>query len=63
MNTVNKNLLKDIYDLKKEPENLDEFINEIKIKYEFENDDLSVRKILDDIIRGKIKYEIEIEDN
>ena len=30
---------------------------------EFENDDLSVRKILDDIIRGKIKYEIEIEDN
>ena len=63
MNTVNKKLLKDVYDLEKVPENLDEFINEIKIKYEIENDDLSARKILDDIIRGKIKYEIEIDDN
>ena len=63
MNIVNKNYLKEIYDLEKEPENLDEFISAIKLKYEFENDDLSIRKILDDIIRGKIKYEIEINDN
>jgi ribosome biogenesis GTPase A len=63
MNTVNINLLKDVYDLEKVPENLDEFISAIRLKYEFENDDLSSRKILDDIIRGKIKYEIEINDN
>ena len=63
MNIVNKNYLKEIYDLEKEPENLDEFISAIKLKYEFENDDLSIRKIIDDIIRGKIKYEIEINDN
>ena len=63
MNIVNKNYLKENYDLEKEPENLDEFISAIKLKYEFENDDLSIRKIIDDIIRGKIKYEIEINDN
>ena len=63
MNIVNKNILKDVYDLKNEPENLNEFVKEIELKYEFENDDLSVRKILDDIIRGKIKYEINIDDN
>ena len=63
MDIVNKNYLKENYDLEKEPENLDEFISAIKLKYEFENDDLSIRKIIDDIIRGKIKYEIEINDN
>ena len=63
MNIVNKKILKDVYDLKNEPENLNEFVKEIELKYEFENDDLSVRKILDDIIRGKIKYEINIDDN
>ena len=63
INTVNINLLKDVYDLEKVPENLDEFISAIRLKYEFENDDLSLRKILDDIIRGKIKYEIKIDDN
>ena len=42
MNIVNKNYLKDIYDLEKEPENLDEFISDIKLKYEFENEDLTI---------------------
>ena len=60
LNFVNKDNLKDIYELKKIPENLEDFICLIKQKYEFENDDMSIRKILGDIITGKIRYEINV---
>jgi len=60
MDYINKDNLKDIYELKKTPENLEDFICLIKQKYEFENEDLSIRKILGDIITGKIKYKINV---
>ena len=60
MDYINKDNLKDIYELKKAPENLEDFICLIKQKYEFENEDFSIRKILGDIITGKIKYEINV---
>ena len=59
MDVIDKNKLKDIYDLNKEPENLDDFINLIKEKYEFENNDITICKILRDIINGKISYEVK----
>ena len=59
MDVIDKNKLKDIYDLNKEPENLDDFINLIKEKYEFENNDITICKILRDIINGRISYEVK----
>ena len=61
MNIVDKNILKDIYDLGKVPQSLDDFIEMIKNKYEFEEENWSVWKILEDIITGKITYEIDMK--
>lgn len=58
MNVVDKNKLKEIYEFCKIPENLDEFIDLLNKKYEFENRNSAVLKILDDIITGKISYEV-----
>ena len=60
MNIVNKEKLKDIYELSKVPENLDEFISLIKEKYEFQDNNITLCKILEDIISGKISYEVNI---
>ena len=60
MTVTNKNKLKDIYELEKIPENLEEFIDLIKEKYKFEDNNVTVYKILDDIITGKISYEVNI---
>ena len=60
MNIVNKEKLKDIYELNKVPENLDEFIGLIKEKYEFQVNNITLCKILEDIITGKISYEVNI---
>lgn len=60
MNIVNKEKLKDIYELSKVPENLDEFIGLIKEKYEFQENNITLCKILEDIITGKISYEVNI---
>ena len=60
MNIVNKDILKDIYEFNKVPENLEEFISLIKQKYDFQDDNKCILKILDDIITGKIRYEINI---
>ena len=60
MNIVNKEKLKDIYELNKAPENLDEFIVLIKEKYEFQDNNITLCKILEDIITGKISYEVNI---
>ena len=60
MDVVNKDKLKDIYELDKAPENLDEFISLIKVKYEFQDNNITLYKILDDIITGKISYEVNL---
>ena len=58
MDVVDKNKLKEIYEFGKIPENLDNFIDLLKEKYEFQDRNESVRKILNDIITGKISYEV-----
>ena len=58
MDVVDRNKLKEIYEFEKIPENLDEFIDLLKGKYEFEDRNESVLKILKDIITGKISYEV-----
>ena len=58
MDVVDKNRIKDIYELNKTPENLEEFIDLLKEKYEFEDNNITICKILDDIIIGKISYEV-----
>ena len=60
LNIVNKCTLKEIYELNNSPEDLDEFLFMIKQKYQFEFDIMSVWKILEDIISGKIRYELDI---
>ena len=60
MMVTDKNKLKDIYELDKIPENLDEFICLLKEKYKFEDNNVTICKILDDIITGKIGYEVNI---
>ena len=60
LNIVDKNILKEIYELNNAPEDLDEFLFMIKQKYQFEFDIMSVWKILEDIISGKIHYELDI---
>ena len=60
LDVVNKNVLKDIYELKKIPETLDEFIILLKERYEFRDNKTAVLKILNDIITGKIYYEVNI---
>ena len=59
LNVVDKNKLKDIYELDKAPENLDEFISSIKQKYEFVDNNMTINKILTDIITGTINYEVD----
>lgn len=59
LNIVDKNKLKDIYELDKAPESLDEFISLIKQKYEFDDNNIAIYKILTDIITGTIKYEVD----
>ena len=61
LNVVDKNTLKVIYELDREPEDLDEFLDMIKLKYQFEFNILSIWKILEDIISGKIYYELNIK--
>ncbi len=61
MKYIDKNKLKDIYEFEKIPNNLDDFIKLIMEKYEFKEDNRSILKILEDIITGKITYEIEIK--
>ena len=61
MKYIDKNKLKDIYEFEKIPNNLDDFIELIMEKYEFKEDNKSILKILEDIITGKITYEIEIK--
>ena len=60
MNIVNMDCIKDLYEFNETPGNLDEFIYSIKQKYEFQEDNMSIRKILEDIVTGKIKFEIDI---
>ena len=60
MMVIDKNKLKDIYELDKLPENLEEFINLLKEKYKFKDNNATICKILDDIITGKISYEVNI---
>ena len=59
LNVVDKNKLKDIYELDKVPENLDEFISSIKQKYDFDDNNMTINKILTDIITGTINYEVD----
>ena len=59
LNVVDKNKLKDIYELDKVPENLDELISLIKQKYEFDDNNMAINKILTDIITGTINYEVD----
>ena len=61
MGVADKNKLKEIYELNKLPENLEEFIDLLKEKYEFEDNNMTVCKILNDIITGKISYEVNFE--
>lgn len=58
MDIINKDNLKDIYELNKTPENLDDFIDLVKEKYNFEDCNITICKILTDIITGKISYEV-----
>ena len=60
MNIVDMNKFKEIYDLEREPTNLDDFVDLIKIKYELKDENMSSVLILEDIVNGKIKYEIEL---
>ena len=61
MNVVDKKNLKNIYELNKVPDNLEDFVELIKDKYQFKEDNMSIWKILEDIVTGKIRYEIEIK--
>ena len=61
LDIINKENLKDIYELNQVPENLDEFILLINQKYQFEDENKSIMKILGDIITGKIRYEMDID--
>lgn len=49
---------KNVYQLDKEPENLQELIKVLKIKFGMKNNKLTQKLILDDIISGKICFEI-----
>ena len=55
---VDQNKIKDIYDLTKKVDNLQELINSIKKKYELKNNKLAQQIILEDIVSGKISYEM-----
>ena len=55
---VDQNKIKDIYDLTKKVDNLQELINSIKKKYELKNNKLAQQIILEDIVSGKITYEM-----
>lgn len=61
MTLVDSKILKDIYELEKSPDNLEELLFLIQQKYEFKEDNMSIWKILEDILIGKIKYEIDID--
>ena len=61
MKYIDKDKLKSIYELKKIPDNLDDFVRLIMEKYEFKEENISILKILEDIITGKIRYEIDIK--
>ena len=58
MDVVDKNKIKDIYELNKTPENIGEFIDLLKEKYELDDNNSTIHKILYDIIVGKISYEV-----
>jgi ribosome biogenesis GTPase A len=57
---VGQENLKNTYELEKVPENLTDFIELIKAKYDYSKDILAIRKILNDIITGKIRYEVSV---
>ena len=60
LNVVDKDKLKNIYEFNKTSDDLDDFIFLIKNKYELKDEMSSILKILEDIISGKISYEIDI---
>ena len=55
---ADKNKIKDIYSLNKKLENEDSLIEELKKKYGLKIDKSAEQIILDDIISGKITYEM-----
>ena len=55
---VEPNKIKEIYGLNKKIDNPQEFIKEIKKKYELKSDKLAQQIILEDIINGKISFEM-----
>ena len=58
LDIVDRDKLKNIYELNKAPDNLDEFIQLVKEKYNFEDNNITICNILSDIITGKISYEV-----
>lgn len=57
-NYIEPKKIKDIYELSKKPDNIKELLNEIKKKFGIKNDKLAKQKLLDDIVNGKISYEL-----
>ena len=55
---VDSNKIKEIYSLTKKVENEEGLIDELKKKFGLKNDKLAAQIILDDIISGKITYEM-----
>ena len=55
---VDSNKIKEIYSLTKKVENVEGLIEELKKKFGLKNDKLATQIILDDIISGKITYEM-----
>ena len=56
-NVVNQSTIKEVYGLKKEPDNLKNLISCLKKEFGMNSDKLAIQKILQDIILGKITYE------
>ena len=55
---IDENAIKDIYGLSKTPENLQNFITNLKKKLSMKNEKQVLQQILRDIICGKISYEV-----
>lgn len=59
LNFIDKNKIKDIYNLTKRPENIEDLISLLKKKFAMKSDKLVGYQILKDIINGKIVYEVD----
>ena len=55
---IDENTIKEIYGFPKKPENLQNFLDDLKKKYGMKNEKQVVQQILRDIICGKIFYEV-----